>query len=151
MFSDYKPEIDKSKELLSYDIIFLQEVIGILRWMIELGRVYKYHEESLLSSFQALPRIEHSEQFLLKVAYIKGKLKLAFYFDLVYAIVDENCFTGNTASAFQDQYCGATTELPAGMPKPRGRTVVMTAFVDASHAVNKVTQWSHTGFLMFLN
>eukprot|EP00978_Attheya_sp_CCMP212_P039751 scaffold209883_cov59-Attheya_sp.AAC.1 len=37
------------------------------------------------------------------------------------------------------------------MPKARGRSVTTTAFVDASHAANKKTRKSHTGFLIFLN
>ena len=37
------------------------------------------------------------------------------------------------------------------MPEPRGRIVYTTAFVDASHASNKVTRRSQTGFLIFIN
>ena len=37
------------------------------------------------------------------------------------------------------------------MPTPRGRDVVTTAFVDASHASNKMTRRSHTGFVVFIN
>jgi hypothetical protein len=38
-----------------------------------------------------------------------------------------------------------------GMPRPRGRPVTTTEFVDASHAANKKTRRSHTGFLLFVN
>ena len=37
------------------------------------------------------------------------------------------------------------------MPKPRGRQVSTTAFVDSSHAANKVTRRSHTGYIIFVN
>ena len=37
------------------------------------------------------------------------------------------------------------------MPTPRGRSVVITAFVDASHAANKVMRRSHTGYVVVLN
>ena len=37
------------------------------------------------------------------------------------------------------------------MPVPRGRPVVTTAFADASHAVNKKTRRSHTGYIIFVN
>ena len=37
------------------------------------------------------------------------------------------------------------------MPRPRGKSVSTTAFVDASHAVNKVTRRSHTGYILFVN
>ena len=37
------------------------------------------------------------------------------------------------------------------MPKSRGRGVITTAFVDASHASNKKTRRSHTGYIIFIN
>ena len=37
------------------------------------------------------------------------------------------------------------------MPEPRGISVSTTAYVDASHAANKVTRRSHTGFVIFIN
>ena len=37
------------------------------------------------------------------------------------------------------------------MPRPRGRSVVKSAFVDASHGENKVTRISHSGYVMFIN
>ena len=37
------------------------------------------------------------------------------------------------------------------MPEPRGASVSTTAYVDASHAANKVTRRSHIGFVIFMN
>ncbi len=36
-------------------------------------------------------------------------------------------------------------------PPPQGKPVVMSCFVDADHAGNRITQWSHTGILIFCN
>ena len=36
-------------------------------------------------------------------------------------------------------------------PEPLGVSVSTTTYVDSSHAANKVTRRSHTGFLLFLN
>ena len=41
--------------------------------------------------------------------------------------------------------------MPTRIPEPRGQSVNTTAFVDASHAANKVTRRSHTGFIFFVN
>ena len=38
-----------------------------------------------------------------------------------------------------EQYRNAEELIPSDMPKPRGRPVATTAYVDASHAPNKVT------------
>ena len=39
MFSDYTPELDATTELESDSITMYQELIGELRWEIEIGRV----------------------------------------------------------------------------------------------------------------
>ncbi len=52
---------------------------------------------------------------------------------------------------FSELYRDAEEELPHRMPLPRGRSFIMTAFVDASHAANKKTRRSHSGYVIFLN
>ena len=37
------------------------------------------------------------------------------------------------------------------MPRPRGRSVVTSAFVEAYHRENKVTRRSHYGYVLFIN
>ena len=59
MSSDYRPELDGTAELDSDDITMYQELIGELRWAIEIGRVDILHEVSLLSAYQAGPREGH--------------------------------------------------------------------------------------------
>ena len=41
--------------------------------------------------------------------------------------------------------------MPHKIPRPRGRSVVTSAFVDASHIENKVTRRSHSGYVLFIN
>ena len=41
--------------------------------------------------------------------------------------------------------------MPHNIPRPRGRSVVTSAFVDASHGANKVTRRSHYGYVLFIN
>ena len=52
---------------------------------------------------------------------------------------------------FAEIYRMAEEPLPHKMPSPRGRAFTMTAFVDASHAANKITRRSHCGYVVFLN
>ena len=42
-------------------------------------------------------------------------------------------------------------EIPPKAPKPLGNPVIMTCFVDANHAGDKVTRRSQTGFIIYLN
>ena len=52
---------------------------------------------------------------------------------------------------FAEYYRDAHEPLPGDMPRPRGRPVSSTAFVDASFAANKKTRKSHSGFIIFVN
>ena len=67
----YLPEHDTSQELDPKGVTLFQELIGILRWAIELGRVDVYLEVSLLSAYQASPRIGHLEQLVRIFTYLK--------------------------------------------------------------------------------
>ena len=59
MSTSYHPSEDVTKELNVEGVQFYQEMIGILRLAVEIGRVDILLEVSLLSSHLALPRIGH--------------------------------------------------------------------------------------------
>ena len=54
--NDYRPELDISPEWDGDDGAYYQSLIGILRWMVELGRIDIYYEVSMIYSHLALPR-----------------------------------------------------------------------------------------------
>ena len=83
-------------------------------------------------------------------AYLKRNPKLSLYFDPQLPNIPDNVFNVETES-FKEHYRDAKDELPYNMPKPLGRSVTITAYVDASHASNKVTRRSQTGFVIFVN
>ena len=62
MLANYVPELDASPELEPDDIQYYQELIGMLRWATELGRVDVLHEVALLSQYQAAPRQGYIDQ-----------------------------------------------------------------------------------------
>ena len=47
---------------------------------------------------------------------------------------------GNRTDEFQEYYRGAEELMPHDMPPPRGIPTIITAYVDASHAANKITR-----------
>ena len=153
MSSGYTPETDGSPELGPELITTFQESIGVLRWAVEIGRVDINTEVSMLSSYQAAPREGHLDQVYHIFAYPKNKPKLTLYFDPSLPNIDPSWATGDDAQTFRETYRDAQEELPPDhmMPEPRGRPISTTAFVDASHAANKVTRRSHTGFVIFCN
>ena len=54
--SGYRSELDTSPELKTEGLQRYQELIGILRWTVELGRVDILLETSLMLTHLALPR-----------------------------------------------------------------------------------------------
>ena len=151
MVSEYIPELDISEELCPDDITFFQELIGILRWAVEIGRVDILTELSMLSTYQAAPRQGHLEQVLHIFAFLKKNPKLTLYFDHTEPVLDSSMFNNSTPEAFKEIYRDAQEEVPPHMPDPRGRRVTTTAYADASHAANKVTRRSHSGYILFVN
>ena len=123
MFSDYTPELDATNKVESDGIAMYQELIGELRWDIEIGIVDIEHEVSVLSSYQAAPCDGHLQQILHIFAFLKKNPKLTLYFDPSSAVINPTSFTGSTTEEFRDQYRGAKEELPTYAPKARGRAV----------------------------
>jgi hypothetical protein len=83
-------------------------------------------------------------------AFLKKKPKLSIYLDPSLPNIDYGDFRTKRED-FAEQYRGAEEQMPHDMPRPRGRPVTTTEFVDASHAANTMTRRSHTGFLFFVN
>ena len=54
--SDYRPEFDVSPELSPVEASYYQSLIGILCWVVELGRSDICMETSAMASMMALPR-----------------------------------------------------------------------------------------------
>ena len=88
----YRPELDVSRELNEVDAAYYQSLIGILRWMVELGRVDVCLEVSMMSSHLALPREGHLEQVLHIFAYLKKYHNTELVYDPSDPVVDENDF-----------------------------------------------------------
>ena len=151
MVINYAPELDSTPELDSNGITFYQEIIGMLRWAIEIGRVDITLEVSLLSGFQAAPRSGHLEQLLHIIAFLKKRPKLTLYFDPTEPMIDEAMFNGESKEAFLEHYRDAKEEMPSHAPKPRGRSVRTTAFADSSHGGDRRTGKSLTGYIIFIN
>ena len=77
----YRPERDVSAELTSEGIQRYQELIGVLRWAAELGRVDILLETAMLSTYMALPQKGHMEQVYHVFGYLKTHLKCRLFFD----------------------------------------------------------------------
>ena len=68
---EYRPETDISAQLNSSDAAYFQSLIGILRWIVESGRVDITMETSALASMMALPRRGHLDQIFHMFVFLK--------------------------------------------------------------------------------
>jgi hypothetical protein len=147
--SGYRPELDVTPLLDPTRANYYQNLIGILRWAVELGRVDIHVHVSMLSSFLAAPREGHLSECLHIFAYLKKYKRSTMVFDDTLPNVDESLFTTN--KDWTDFYIDAKEIIPPNAPEPRGRPVSMYCFCDADHAGDQLTRRSHTGILLFLN
>lgn len=145
--SKYRPELDQSPELDARRANYFQGLIGVLRWIVEIGRIDIMVPVSMLSRYLACPRIGHLEEAFHVFAYLKHHSRSALIFDPSAPSFDESRFV---QCDWSEYYPGAHEPEPPRAPEPRGESVVTTCFVDADHAGCRETRRSHTGILLFL-
>jgi len=146
--SGYRPELDTSRELNAEQLNYYQGLIGVLRWICELGRIDVLYATSIMSSYLASPREGHLDQVLHIFAYLKKYDRSSLVFNDMEPEYDETIFRD---ADWSDSYPDAREPMPPNAPETRGFWVTMTCFVDADHAGCRVTRRSHTGFIIFVN
>ena len=153
----YRPELDITSLLNDEETNVYQNLIGILRWLIELGRIDILLEVSLLSQYLASPRIGHLQQLFNIFRYLKFHSSSWMVTDPMDYQIEWNPKNGEKSNpwerskAMKELYSDSIDELPPDMPQPLGKTINLNIFVDADHAGNKVTRRSHTGIIIFGN
>jgi hypothetical protein len=147
----YRPELDVSPELGPSDAAYYQSLVGMLRWIVELGRVDICLECSMMSSHLALPREGHIHQLFQMFAYLKKYHNTEMVFDPSDPVIDESAFELKDWTSSEFGHIQGKEELPSNMPEPRGLGFTMRAKVDADHAGDTVTRRSRTGFIIYLN
>lgn len=151
MSKGYRPEIDMSEELGEDESSYYQSLIGVLRWIVELGRVDICTEVSMMSSHLALPRQGHLKELFHIFSYLKSKANSEMVYDPTEVEIDQSIFPRQdwSYSIYGDD--DMSEELPPNMPLPLGRSMTMRVYVDSDHAGDQVTRRSRTGFIVFLN
>jgi hypothetical protein len=117
MQGNYHPSEDVSTELNADGLGLYQELIGVLRWAVEIGRLDILLEVALLSSHLALPRRGHLEQVYHIFGYLKQGPRRRIYLDPDYPNISEERFQDYD---WKDFYRYADDPEPPNMPPPRG-------------------------------
>ncbi|CAJ1964191.1 unnamed protein product, partial [Cylindrotheca closterium] len=143
----YKPELDSTPFVDDDTAIFYMQLIGILRWLVELGRINVAAKVSMLLSYNAMPCEGHFHAAFHIFAYLQKHPDRILVMDCGYA----DHLRPLKKADYSQFYEFNKDELPSDMPTPLGKAVEFTIFVDASHASNVVTCQSRTGVLIFVN
>ena len=115
-----------------------QNLIGVLRWLIELGRIDVLLEVSLLSQYLAAPRIGHLQQLFNIFRYLnhhKSSWMVTDSFDYEVEWIPKNGETTSPwdrAKAMKELYSDSIDELPPNMPKPLGKMYLLMQIMLAT-------------------
>ena len=85
----YQPELDNTAELKAEGVQYNQELVGVLRWVVELGRVDILYEVATMSTHLAMPRIGHLEELLHIFGCLKQRPKRKLAFDPDHPMINE--------------------------------------------------------------
>ncbi len=151
--TDYRPEMDTSLECNDEQANLFQNLIGILRWLVELGRIDICYETAVLSKFLVYPRTGHINQALHIFKYLDIHSSCEITFDPKEYLIPEIQYdtAKEKVTAMKGLYPDAVEEIPPNAPEPRGKPVQINCFVDSDHAGDKVTRRLQTGIIIYLN
>jgi hypothetical protein len=145
---NYLAELDSTPELDPERAAYYQSLIGVLHWMVEIGRVDMITEVSLLASHMALPREGHLEAVFHVFGYLRAKNGSRMVFDPTYPVIDASVFK---TCDWKEFYGNVKEAIPLDMPEPLGKDIDLRLYVDSDHAGDQLARRSRTGFFIFLN
>ena len=143
------PELDTSEFLDNDGIKKYQSIIGALQWAVSLCRYDINCAVMTMGRFRTAPRIGHLERLKRIVGYLKKYNMGAIRFRT--SEPDYSHLEEPDVDWTYSVYGNVKEELPPDMPKPLGKTVVLTCYVDANLLHDLVTGRSATGILHMLN
>ena len=144
MRTSYRLVLDVSPELQPTDAAYYMSLIGMLRWIVELGRVDVCLECSTLSLHLALPREGHLYQLFQVFALLKKYHNTEMVYDPSDPVIDEVAFELMDWTSSEFGHVQGKEERPPNMPESGGQGFVINAKVDADHAAETVTRRSRT-------
>ena len=118
----YRPEKGVSEPLSPELALFYQSLIGIMRWMVDIGRIEITTEISLLSSHNAYPREGYFETVLHVMVYLEIKHNYRLAMDPNYPPINEDNFNSHY---WIDFYGDVQEDIPVNTSAPRVKGVVI--------------------------
>ena len=143
------PELDTSELCDEHQTKQFQTLIGQLQWLISLGRFDIAVHVMSLSRFRAQPRKGHLDRAKRIVGYLLFLPDGAIRFRI--GEPDFSSLKDQEYDWTRTVYSGACEQIPHDIPKPLGKHVQTTHYVDANLHHDLATGKAVTGALHFLN
>jgi hypothetical protein len=144
------PELDTTEFLSDVEQNLFQRMIGILQWIVHIGRYDVCFATSSMSRFASAPRVGHLSRVRRVFGYLRANPKKSIKInpsdigDLPEPISD------NIREEMKMEYPDSIEEISERDPTPRGKALRITVFVDSDHAHDQKTRRSITGLLGFI-
>ena len=149
--SDCHPEMDESPLLELDDHRKFQMLMGMLQWLVTIGRPDLCQLVSSLNRFGACPRQTHLDLAIRAFGYIKRVPSPQIAIDSRPMDIDRTDpdFEELRPDFLQD-YPEATEEIDSNFPRAFGPVMETNILADSDHAHDKKTRRSLTGLLAFV-
>ena len=148
---EYRSKLDITMLCDDSSTNYYQNLIGVLRWIVELGWIGIAFEVLSLSKLLSYPSPGHIYQALHIYKYLKTHIDNDLSFDPMYhdfANLNQN---HQKIDEMKKIYVKAKEEFPTNAPKHRGKSVQLNCFMNSDHAGDCMTRRSQTGILIFGN
>ena len=128
-------------------------LIGILIWVVGLGRSDVAHATSSLSIFSAYPQEGHLARALCVFGFLKKRPKGRYVVNSRDPILrgGEEALGKDFTQELGALYPDSAKELDANIPTPLVEEIRITVFVHSDHGHDKLTRISITGLIAFLS
>jgi hypothetical protein len=87
--SGYRPEMDATEYCNAELHQFYQQQVGILRWMVELGRINTCTEVSMMAAFSTAPWMGHLKAVIHIFSFLQHHPRSRLVFDDSYVPIDD--------------------------------------------------------------
>ena len=153
MTNGYRPEICITSELRLEDVAYFHSLIGVFRWIVELGRIDINGEVSMLSSHLVLPQERDMQELVHIFAYLKKHLNSEIVFDPSEPYIEMDPFQRQdwSYSIYSSPGEELKEVLSPNVPHPLGNGFKICCFMDADHAGESLNRKRWTGFIVMLN
>ena len=151
----YRPELETTKGCNDDKIQFYHILVGIMRWLWKIDRIYILTYTSVLLIYLLESRVRNMHQALHLFKYLKGHKCSKCVFDPNYVDITNNHMPVKERENYREKvmnelYPDSMDYLHLNAPNIKGQSSQISCFGDADHGGDQIGQRSRTGILILL-